>query len=515
MFKTYSSESIARIFFNGYFFGSMLLGFVGLYGFISGAGVSSTLCGLMYIAIVSLLSLNKIFRKNPLALVFCFFTFLYLNIPSAFILLEGSDYIFGNGLAFTPFKQSAYQQSLPLAFLYLSVLWIVIWFGIISAGTKVMKINQNYFSSIKLIYIYLLGSIVLVVTFIDGQAFANVRLQGVEKVNSLLAFVFFDHAYLIMAGLILLFKLSEPRYIKNPIKITTLVFIMFVAFTSLSFIGGSKGAILVTSTLFILLPFFISRVYSHAQITFPSIKFIAFLLFLAMPLFYFALIQRINLATDIEPNLDTLLLGVSEFDMDVASDIVKQILYRLSWGGLDRFILILQSFVIDTYDIDTAREFVNYLTKNTLNLLLPGTPFLESYAPSSQLFLQVIQKNLIGVELSSSELILSFNTQPYTAFGIFVIIFGFAAPIFLYLFTFFYAFIFNKINHVFIKITMLYFWLGFMNSYGIEVVLGNSLQLLVSMLLMYWILKIISKFKHFKYGLNHVKSNRTSHNAKL
>lgn len=507
IFKTYNSESVARVFFNGYFFGSVLLSLVSLYGFVSGAGVLSTLSGFMYIVIASVSSWNKKFRRSPFSIPFCFFTFLYLNIPAAFILFEGSDYNFGDGVAI-PFAQNDYGQSLPLGFLYLSVLWGVVWLGIISADTKIQKINQKRFSSISLKHILLLGVIVLIVTWIENQGFADVRLKGEDKANSLLAFVFLDHAYLVMAGLVLFFKLNEPRHILYPRKINALVFLIFITFIALNFIAGSKGAILVIFMLFMLLPLSAFREYPHALVSFPSIKFLVMLVFLAPILFYLALIQRVSLGFGIAPDLSTLLAGIFEFDTSVFYDMINQILYRLSWGGIDRFLLVFQSFSIDSFDLDTEREFVNYLAKNTLNLVLPGTPFPESYAPSSQLFPRVIEKNLVGGDIDRSALIISLNTQPYTLFGVFIIIFGFAAPVFLYLFTFAYVFFFNKIGNVFLKITMLYFFWGALSSYGIEVVLGNSVHLLVSISLMYFLLKIFSQFCIRSSRLRPVKSDR-------
>lgn len=497
LFKTYNSEVVARVFFNGYFFGSVLLSFVSLYGFMSDAGILSTLSGFMYLWVVSLLSLNNRFRKNNFSILLCVFTLLYLNIPTAFMLFEGSDYVFGEGLASIPFAQSDYQQSLPLGFFYLTVLWGAVWLGIISAGTKIQKINQKHFQSIKLMPILSLGIIVLIVTWLDNQDIANVRLEGTEKIASLLAFIFFDHAYLVMVGLILFFSLNKPRTSINPSRINALVFMVFFAFTSISFISGSKGAILVIFMLLVLMPFAAFREYPYAKVSLPSIKFFLILLLLAPPLFYFALIQRISLASGIAPDLNSLLAGISKFDAGMVYDITKQIFYRLSWGGLDRFVLIFQSFVINSFDVKTTMEFVSYLAKNLSNLLLPGTPFPESYAPSSQLFPQVIHKDLVAGEIDTSTLIMSFNTQPFTIFGIFIIVFGYAAPAFIYVFSFSYIYIFNKIDSVFIKITMLYFFMGALSSYGIEAALGNSVHLFVSILLMYFLIKIISQFHIF------------------
>jgi hypothetical protein len=495
IFKAYNSEVVARAFFNCYFFGSLFSGLIALYGFVSGAGVLSTLSGFFYIVIVSLLSLNKRFRRNPFSILFCFFTFLYLTIPATFILVEGGDYIYGDGLASTPFAQSDYQESLPFGFLYLSVFWVAVWLGIISAGASKHEISQKSFSSIKLMPILLLGVIVLAVTWIDNQDFANVQLHGTEKITSLLAFIFFDHAYLIMAGSVLFFKLNESKYMMNSREITTLISVIFIGFILMYFIStGSKAAILTIFILLAFYPFCFSREYPHTRVSLPPIKFLVMLALLSPPLFYLALIQRINLSNGVAPDLNTLLADISKVDASAIYDISSQILYRLSWGGIDRFLLIFQSFVIDTVNSDTSREFVIYLAKNTLNLLLPGTPFQEAYAPSSQLFPSVIWNQTMNGNIVTTDLLLSLNTQPYTIFGIFTIIFGLAAPVFLYFFVFIFAFIYKKINGSMIKISLLYFFSAALSSYGIEVVIGNSVHLFVSILLMYFLLKIFSRF---------------------
>lgn len=495
LFKVYNSGAVARVFFNGYFCASLLLSVVALYGFASGAGMLSTLSGFMYIVVVSLLSLNKKFHRSPFSIIFCLFTFLYLTIPTTFILFRGDDYIFGQGLASIPFPQSDYHQSLPLGFLGLTVFWAVMWFGIISVNPTSRRINPNIFSSIGLMPILWLCVIVLVVTWIENDSFAAARLGGVGKINSLLGFVFFDHACLVMVGLILLFKINETNNSVNSTKITRLISAIFIGFTAVLFLAGSKAAILVIFILFVICPFCIFNEYPHLKVSFLAPKFIFILGLLTLPLFYLALIQRISLGSGVSPDLGTLLAGVAQFDMSVVHDILNQIFYRFSQGGIDRFFLVFQSFVVNVFDPETSREFVLYLAKNTLNLILPGTIFPESYAPSSQLFPNVIQNMHMDGDIDSISLLQSLNTQPYTIFGIFVIIFGFASPVFLYLFTFFYVYLFNKNIHVFLGITMIYFFSGALTSYGIETVLGNSVHLFVSILLMYCLMVFFSQLQ--------------------
>jgi hypothetical protein len=496
IFNTYNSDTVARVFFNGYLFGSLFLGLISLYGFFSGAGILSTLFGFIYIVIVSLLSLNKIFRRSQFSIFFCFHTFLYLNIPAAFILFMGSDYVYGGSIESIPFAQSDYAQSLPLGFLYLSVCWVAVWLGIISANTNQRKINEESFSSIRLTPILLLGVIVFVVSWIDIQNFTDIRVLEVERVNSLLVFVFFDYAYLTMAGLVLFFKLNEPKYIINSSRITLLMSAIFIAFIFLFFEAGAKSAILAIFTWLVLFSVAFFRAYPRAQLPFLNIKSLVIFVFLSLPLFYFAIIQRMLLGSGIAPDLSSLLAGIYVFEASLVYDMLYQILYRFSQGGMDQFLLIFQSFVINTFDLNTASKFVIYLAKNTLNLILPGTPFPEAYVPSSQLFQQVIEKNLVGWDhgVDASALIKSLNTQPYTIFGVFIIIFGFIAPFFLYLFSFVIIFSFNMIKNIFAKMTMLYFFIATFASYGFEIAIGNSVHLFVSIWLMYFVLKIFSRF---------------------
>jgi hypothetical protein len=492
LFKPYKSSAIVGMFFDIYFLTGVVLALIALSGFFSGAGLMASLAGVFYIILVSFLSLNERFRKNNFSILLCFFSLLYLNIPTAFVLVQGSDYLFGDGLASVPFSQEEYHESLALCFVYLSVLWFSIWLGIVFAGTRVREFDNAYFSSIRVLDILILGSAVLVITWLDNQGIADVRLEGADKVNSLLAFVFFDHAYLVMVGLILIFKLNDvtDHLIAN--RYSMLAFVVFVAFVTLSFVSGSKGAILVVFVLYILLPCAYFREFPRSLISFPTPWLIVFLLIIALPLFYFALIQRVSLASGVAPDYGTLLAGIVSFDGDVFSDLVNHVFYRLSWGGLDRFMLIVQSFYVEGYDLETATAFVDYLAKNTLNLILPGTPYPAYYAPSSQLFPQVIWKNLAGGAQDVNSLIMSFNTQPYTIFGVFIVSMGPLTPFVLFLSAFMVVFIYNGVKHPFLKISFVYFVHGALSSYGLEAAFGNSVHLFVSIVLMYFILKTLA-----------------------
>lgn len=495
LFGTYTAQTIARKFFKGYFFGNLLLAISALYGLESRTDIFFILSGCFFIVTVSMLSLNKRFQASPFSILLCLFTLLYLTIPTAFVLIKGDNYLFGRGLVSVPFEQIEYAESLPFGFLYLTVLWTAVWLGIISSKPNKFPVDQKLFSSIPLKHVLLLGGIVFVVTWLDNMSFADLFLGEAEKQISLTAFIFFDRAYLVLAGFVLFVKLNETRYSTMPGKITFLIHLIFFGFSFLHFMAGSKAAILVVFILFFLYPICFLMEYPHTKIQFPTPQNLMILGGLAGPLFLFALIQRTNLLSGIAPSFTTLFTSIAETNTDVILDVIDHIFYRLSWGGLDRFMLIVRSFIVEIPEPGTSINFVIYLAKNTANLLLPGTIFQEAYAPSSQLFSQVIEYIPMNGDMGEVDLLRFLNTQPYTLFGVFVIIFGWTAPIFLFFSVLAFVTAYNNIRNIMIKLSMLYFFSAALSSYGIESCVGGGVNFYVSLFLMCLLLKILSQFK--------------------
>jgi hypothetical protein len=496
IFKIYKSDNIAQYFFNCYFWGGFLLALLALIGFFTGAGILSTIGGFSFILAATLLSLNKKFRKSPFSIFFCFYTLLYLNIPIAFILFEGSSFVYGGSVNYIPFAQNVYKESLPLGFFYLLICWVAIWLAIISVKITQREIKEKFFHSISLTAILFLGVIVFIVSWNDIQNITAVRIDGAGRLNSLITFIYFDYAYLMMAGLILFFKSNELNYIVNSRRINLLMSAIFIGFIILFFEAGAKSAPLAVFTWFVLFPFAFFRVYSRARIPFLSIKAFVIILLMTMPLYYFAMIKRTSLAYGTAFDLGSYLVAAPMIEVDIIYEMFYQILYRLSQGGLDQFLLIFQSFIVDAFDLDTATKFAAYLGKNTLNQILPGTPFPEAYIPSSMLFHQIIEKNFIGLGdiVGTSQLIKSLNTQPYTIFGFFIIFFCIFAPVFLYLFSLVIISIFGYLNNIWAKSTVFFFFVGVFTCYGFEIAIGNCAHFFASAWLMYFMLKIASRF---------------------
>ena len=94
----------------------------------------------------------------------------------------------------------------------------------------------------------------------------------------------FDYAYLILAGLILFFKLNEPKYVVNSRNITILMSALFIAFIFF-YNAGSRAAILAVFVYLVLYPASFINAYAPV-ISFPSVKFLIIFALLALLLFY-------------------------------------------------------------------------------------------------------------------------------------------------------------------------------------------------------------------------------------
>ena len=495
MLIRYNTKTFRRIFFTSYLTGNALLGALGLCGLFTGTGVLTTLSGTSYLTIVSILSRNRRFRGSSLAVLLCFFSLLYLNIPTGYILFKGSDYTFGEGLVSIPFPQAEYHECLPKFFLYLTLLWSAVWLGIISAGRRGHHFRGNAGRRVTLETLLLLGAVTIVVQLLDYRAFANVRLIEAIKTNTLVTFIFFDHAYMLMAGFLIAVKLNASAVDSKPRKLRLLLGTLFVCFALADFVIGSKAALLTVFCLLLLYPALLCGEYGFKQTILPSPRLVGVLLMLAPFLFYLADAQRVTLGSGKMPSVGSLLASVRTVRPDLMGDVSEGIFRRFSQGGLDRLILVYQSFVVHGYDGTMAGNYGAYLSKNALNLLLPGTPYLEAYAPSSQLFGAVLEKGVMNGNMSATELILSLNTQPYTIFGVFWILFGMAAPACLYLYASGFRYVYDRVGNWMVKLSMLYFFVAALSSYGFEVVIGNSAHLLVSMWVIYQLMVGYSWFR--------------------
>lgn len=268
--------------------------------------------------------------------------------------------------------------------------------------------------------------------------------------------------------------------------------IKYFLFISLYFINflilGSKAGILILYLLSFL--FILSSLKSTEKVNIFFLKnfgililiITAFLSFIVIDIFRanFYLTKAISLTDLFQILKDT------KFIFENSILLFEKILKRLATQGVDQFILINLTF--SEYDFEYTKQFVVYMYKNFINLMLPGTIYPEAYAPSSQLFTDVLfKKNLVG-NMDELSLLKNLNTQPFSVFGFFTILFGSVySPIGVFIYFYSLSFVLKKINDIFLRVVIVsIFYLSFI-IFSFEGVLATQIQLYFQILFIYYL----------------------------
>lgn len=454
--------------------------------------ILTAISAVFFILVVTLLSYNRQFKENPFSISLCFFTILFLEVPLVFIVASGSNYIIGQSVGPLPFSQIYYFDNLYLGIFYLLVCWVSIWLAL--SFSKPKHINSPFFlfEKINSLYLFGFGVFTAFVTMDAHDGFMSKKIFGEERSFSIISFLFSDQAYLLMAGAIFIYKGSKICRDYNKINIyLSLIFILFII---VNFYAGSKAAPLVVIIVFLLCPLGLSIDYKFKKVFFIKPRYIFIIAILSPFLYMMADAVRLSHASVVAPNIGLLIEELFDYNLNNIFDLLNRISYRLAWGGLDQFLLIFHSFILNSYDISTSLNLINYCAKNFINLIFPGTPFIDAYAPSSQLFYFVIARADLISDYDGMSLVKSLNTQPYTLFGFLTILFGIFAPLFLFIFIGIFNKIYTWFDNIFIKITMQYFFINSLSLFGAEIVAANCINLLISIFFLYNFMRLFSNF---------------------
>jgi hypothetical protein len=442
------------------------------------------------------MSLEK-FRNNVFTLPLMVFLMMYIFIPLTFISYLGVNYSFGWGLNHgIPFTQEymADHYVENLFFLFVCLLAVMATLALNRTKYIPLKIqdNLNNFPHWTIILLGLMVSSVLANDIATTLAARTDGSAGPEE--GLIKFLFFDHAYLFLAGISIFQLHKETTGKQEKGRINTLIFIALL-FIGLGFYAGSKASFLGVFWFFFLVAYCFIRNNRNATVLFPSIR--VFLIVAAFsPIIYFVVFfYRISMTSSLEFNLSTIVQIFSVVDLDAASLLVDEIFYRLSAGGFDRCMLLFTAFSSSLVPEYGTQQFLPYLLKNLVNLLLPGTPFTEAYAPSSQLFWQVMNSRPLDGDVSANYLLASINSQAYTIFGVMTVIGGWLAPLLLVGYNLFFCIAYNLFYSFFIRITLIYLYMVTLSSFGFEVGFGYAFHVFICFIFMYYFLAGLSKFK--------------------
>jgi hypothetical protein len=494
MVKIYSSDFfINRLIFyyslSGYFLTVLLLLF-------NNHDTLNIIPGIVFLITTSILVNHGKFKKSPLAIPICFFTFIFLNIPTVYLFIQGNEYIFGNGLVGIPFTQKEYHNSIFYGFLFLTLCWFSIWYGSIVVD-KISYKNKFYLRrySITPFVLIIFAISILILHFNIHIESVNNLLNNDVVSQSKIGVLFSMHAFVTLAGTIAYLQLNFKEKItyKNEKSYKLAIGFIFVIFLFYQSYTGGKAAILQIMTMIFLVNIAMSREFEKTRIIFLSKKLFWLLLLLAPILYTVVLFKRISIGSGVAFEFSSIFFLIQEVEIQ---DIFHNIMLRLSSGGLDRYFLLFNSFILDSYSHIVAIDYSVYVSKNTINLVVPGTIFPEAYAPSGQLFSQVINKDVVGWSGGADQLLLlkSLNTSPYTGIGEAIVLFGLFAPFFLFIITATVLFIYFRVKNPIIKTAMIFLFFQAIPSFGIDGVIGDSFNLLISMFVIYFCMKAVDLF---------------------
>lgn len=440
----------------------------------------------------------KGYQTSPFSLLLSFFVTLFLVIPLVFVSVSGSKYQYGNGLRSIPESGSVYSEAAPFAIAFLISCLFAIVVGLIIGNRRGGVTEIAILSRSNTKFLWGIALVVLYLTYASNEAFLKIYSTQEVLSESLLEFIFFDHSYLALAPLVFFANLTTSQPNSSSTKKFQFLVLLF-AFLVISTLGTSKGFVIVLIWLSLLIPISYFMKDNKNLVYFPSKLTMALVVPMSIGLFFYAYYARMyKQSGDME-------FHIMEYASAVGSDefleLLSSIFYRLG-ASFDRYVLIFTTFVGDEFSYDYAIQYLTYLTKNFLNLTLPGTPYQEAYVPSGNLIDAVLTKSPLNGDLTKAELVRSLNTQPHTLPGIFIILTGFLAPLALFLTTFLIAFMYSLFSQVYMRIGLLYLFFVLLQSYGMEVAIANSIHFALSLFLMLYLTSFLSRIKVLGSSLN-------------
>ena len=430
-----------------------------------------TVVAALWFFLLGSLLFGPILRQSPIFLIVTFFSTLYFSVPILALLLLKTDYQFGAGLVLLPYEQDSYHDNVSVSIFTLCLFHLVIAAAILLGSfitrTKALTSQFSGFFAWKL----LLGMVcVISVSAFSAFSILQAALHHKPPLLTFLGNFFMDTAFMSFVMLSVARSTKDQHLPRHGRSGISLVLIVFLAFISLFVLSGSKGSVQSVVIFMFILPIALLNDRS-IYIPAPTVFSAPIFLMLALLLFSLGDAVRVSYFAD-----NYGLFEAMHFSLATFVDLITRVVYRLGWSGFDRFVLLLSTELNDGFLFSTRLDFVTYQLKNLINLLLPGTPYKDALAPSSQLFEQVIGNREIGWVGREENLVRSFNTQAFTLAGTAVVYLGSWSFIFVFIFIFGLQMLYSAINKLWFRLSLLYLVVLVMPTYGLE----TSIQLVIS-----------------------------------
>lgn len=416
------------------------------------------------------------FRQLPASIAFAANVALFVSLPALYIGYLGPSYDFVARFG-APGTNEEYFNGLPWAIRALLLCLLVLIAGCLVGNAATRALGQAPARGSyprRPVIVAALGLLVAIVTMVDNDSLFAAMAGDLVKVNSVLPFLLLDHAYLMLFPFLLYGAAPALRQLKRFGPQIAFGFVL-LAFVAVFVSATSKGALLNVAWYFFVFPLAYFYRAGH-RIYWPSRTVIVAAALAAMPLFVLAQSQR-------QANLYGEVVGLRQAVSSAiagagSAETAVTIVDRLS-SSFQNYVMIAAKFGRER-DAVYASEFSDYLNKSLVNLVWMGTPYPEAYAPSSRLLASVLDKApLVGYDVVG--FMMRSNTQPYTAIGTGLILFGFWTTVrVLFLSGFLFVVTYNLAPHFVIRVCLLFITNMFFQVYGAEPTVQLVLHLLVA-----------------------------------
>ncbi len=434
--------------------------------------------------------LSKIVRDVPGMILLVLTNFLYIQLPVVYMCHKGMENNF-EAFVSLPNDNLYYYQFLFPGLIYFLFAYICILGGLL-LGNKIKFRKNNSAVSFKKSTTTVLWMILGLITFylitIDNANIFSARAEGTEKQESAIAILFNDKTYQLVFPVLFYYIPHKSQ------KKAIVSFVVILALFLLLNIGGtSKAALLQVFTFFFLGP--LAYCYSsNKQIYWPQKKLLLIGVILAVPLFVYSMLSRSIMGLGISLSLDNmwdLILNSGDFEVQI---ILELIFERLS-AMMNNFLLLFSTFS-KGYSLDYSLHFLGYTYSSLMNLVLPGTPFPDAYVLSSQLFPKVVDMQVMESGLDRITYLQQSNTQPYSFFGVLLVIFSPIPALFICFFVgVMFSIFFNLVKPHYAKIVIMYFFTILFQCFGIEAVIQFFIITLVTTFFQVTLMKVFDKLK--------------------
>jgi len=419
---------------------------------------------------------------DPFVLIFLTFSMVYIELPVVLMASRYPDYFPTDGLNLMPVTPSAIILAQGLAML--AIFYIASFCAI---KTIILRKHEEY--SLPSFLKHKTAPYLAIALIIYGEIYDNLFSVFVTKVSGniigeLSRFITNDAA-LFLAMFLMLNHTRVRRGRPLSDKSTLLYFLLTNGYIVYSTIGGSKGAMIKIFSLAFIYPLALLGRIRDQKVVVPS-PIVAISLLLILPA-TFVIGYIFRLARNYEGRFtfsEACFYGLE--NLGTIPLLFGAIVDRLS-AAFNRYILIFSNYCENGFT-DSVKTLPRYIFENLLNLLLPGTPFPDSYYMSS-MQLEKILLNEPFISGDIEQLLTSLNTQPFTAFGISILFAGVLGPLLFFLFIVMLRLLYNKTKFWGSLFTIILFDLT-LSCYGLDPAVQNAFLWLCTMLFLSFLTRV-------------------------